>query len=412
MKPVKLITIGAGARGNTYSAYTLDRPDQFEIVGVAEPHVARREAFRQKYNLSQEDCLYTWEDVFTRPKWADAVMICTQDNMHYGPAMAAIAQGYDILLEKPVSPSEKECFEIAEAAKAAGVKVVVCHTMRYSPFFQKVKEILDSGAIGEIVSFVHLENVGDIHQSHSFVRGHWRNSVESSPMILAKSCHDLDALQWLINKKCLAISSFGSLKYFNEANRPPSAPPRCTDGCPVTDCPYDARKLYLYSDDQWWFRPVAVGHAMPTDAEVEAALKTGPYGRCVFQCDNDVVDHQVTNMLFEDGVTVMFSMCAFTPETSRSLKVMGTKGQLKAHTSHNAILVYDFTTREEKEYFAEVKEGGHGGGDVGIMETFYQYLHDQISSDKVSEAGISAQNHRLCFAAEESRVNGGKVINI
>ena len=275
----------------------------------------------------------------------------------------------------------------------------------------KIKEILESGAIGDIVTFVHNENVGDIHHSHSFVRGHWRNTAESSPMILAKSCHDLDALQWLIDKKCLALTSFGSLKYFNEANKPPEAPPRCTDGCPVADCPYDARKLYLHNDDQWWFRPCAVGHAMPTDEEVEAALKTGNYGRCVFQCDNDVVDHQVVNMLFEDGVTVMFSMSAFTPDISRSLKIMGTKGQLKAHTSHDAIRVYDFTTREEKEYFPEVKEGGHGGGDTGIMEAFYKYLRGEIGRAKISEAGVSAQNHKLCFAAEASRLNGGKVIN-
>jgi len=410
MKPITLITIGAGARGSTYASYALEHPEQFKIVGVAELHTARREAFREKYNLTEEACLHTWEDVFTREKWADAVMICTQDSMHYGPAMAAIAKGYDILLEKPVSPSEKECFEIARAAEAAGVKVVVCHTMRYTLIFVKIKEILESGAIGDIVTFVHNENVGDIHQSHSFVRGHWRNSKESSPMILAKSCHDLDALQWLIGKKCVALTSFGSLKYFNKDNKPQSAPPRCTDGCDVADCPYDARKLYLHSSDQW-FRPVAVGHANPTDKEVEAALKAGPYGRCVFQCDNDVVDHQVVNMLFEDGITVMFSMSAFTPDTSRSLKIMGTKGQLKAHTDSNDILVTDFITREERAVPVEVKEGGHGGGDTGIMEAFYKYLRGEIGREKISEAGVSAQNHRLCFAAEESRLNGGKVVN-
>jgi len=411
MNPIKLILLGAGSRGNTYADYAYNNPDKFQIVGVAEPHDARRAAFAEKFSLPAESVFTTWEHVFEKPKWADAVMICTQDTMHYEPAMAAISHGYDILLEKPISPSEAECIAIAREAEYHNVKIMVCHTMRYSPFFQKIKELLDGGVVGDIVSFSHHENVGDIHMSHSFVRGNWRNSVESSPMILAKSCHDMDAIQWIIGKKCLKISSFGSLKYFNENNRPADAPPRCTDGCPVADCPYDARKLYLNTDNQW-FRPVAAGHANPTDAEVEAALQNGPYGRCVFQTDNDVVDHQVTNMLFEDDITVMFSMCAFTPDISRSMKIMGTRGQLKAHTDKPAILVYDFHTRQETEYFADEKEGGHGGGDVGIMEAFHQYLSGKIDASQVSEASVSAENHRLCFAAEESRVNGGMVVEL
>jgi len=411
MRPFTLITIGAGGRGTTYSAYTQDHPDQFKIVGVAEPHDVRRERFKLQYNLTDENTLTTWEHVFTRDKWADAVIISTQDNMHYGPAMAAIEKGYDILLEKPISPSEEECFEIARAAEAAGVKVIVCHTMRYSPMFEKIKEILDSGAIGEIVTFAHNENVGDLHYSHSFNRGHWRNTAESSPMILAKSCHDLDILQWLIGKKCVSVSSYGSLKYFNEANKPPDAPPRCTDGCPV-DCPYDTRKLYMDRNHHHmqWFASTAVGFNNPTDEEVLHAMQTGRYGKCVFQCDNDVVDNQVVNMLFEGDTTVMFSMCAFTPDMSRSLKIMGTKGELKAHTSHNDIKVYDFITREEKIYNPDHREGGHGGGDTGIMMSFYEYLCGNADMNKISEAGISAQNHRLCFAAEESRLNSGKVV--
>ena len=329
MKPIKIILIGAGQRGNAYAPFALSNPDELQIVGVAEPHAARREEFRKKYNIDQSNCLHTWEDVFAREKWADAVMICTPDDLHHKPAMAAIAQGYDILLEKPISPSEEECLEIAQAAEDAGVKVVVCHVLRYSPFFSQMKEIIDSGEIGEIVTVVHNENVGDIHHSHSFTRGNWRNKAESSPMILAKSCHDMDIMQWLIGRKCLALSSFGSLKFFNKDNCPPTAPPRCTDGCDV-DCPYDTRKLYLKGSE--WFRSVAAGHSNATDDEVMAVLKTGPYGRCVFQCDNDVVDHQVVSMQFEDDITAIFSMSSLTPDTSRSIKIMGTKGEIKGHT--------------------------------------------------------------------------------
>jgi len=410
MKPIEIIVIGAGQRGNAYAEFAKSNPHEIKIIGVAEPHEIRRNDFCKKYNICVDNCLYTWEDVFKREKWADAVMICTQDNMHYDPAMAAIAQGYDILLEKPVAPTEKECTDIAKAAEAAGVKVVVCHTMRYSDFFTKIKEIVDSGEIGDIVTIAHNENVGDIHHSHSFTRGNWGNSKTSCPMILAKCCHDLDMLQWLIGKECLSLSSFGSLKFFCKDYRPENAPPRCTDGCPV-DCSYDARKLYLNSDSEW-FRSVAAGHTNASNEEVELALKTGPYGRCVFQCDNDVVDHQVVNMLFEDGITVMFSMSSLTPDTSRSIKIMGTKGELKAHTVPHSIKITNFKNYEEREIIVKHGESGHDGGDFGIVRSFVKYLRGELDKSQISEAGISAKNHRLCFKAEESRVKGGVLITL
>ncbi|MCL2603954.1 MAG: Gfo/Idh/MocA family oxidoreductase [Defluviitaleaceae bacterium] len=404
------ILIGAGQRGIVYANFALSHPEEFEIVGIAESDATRRDQAREKFKLAPEVCLNTWEDVFTREKWADAVMICTQDTMHYEPVMAAIRQGYDILLEKPISPSERECMEIAEAAEEAGVKVMVCHVLRFTPLFSQVRRLIEDGAIGDVVTFVHNENVGDTHHAHSFTRGHWRNTRESSPMILAKACHDLDIMQWLVGKKCLALQSFGSLKFFNEQNKPAEAPPRCTDGC-TADCPYDARKLYLHSQNGW-FRSVAAGYQNPADADVLRALENGPYGRCVFQCDNDVVDHQTVNMLFEDGITAVFSMSSFTPEISRSFKIMGTKGQIKAHTHEKTILLTDFTTREEREIPVEAIEGGHDGGDIGIMKSFCAYLRGEISGSQVSEVRISAENHRLCFKAEESRVNGGKLITL
>ena len=408
MKPIKTILIGAGQRGNAYANYALNHTEDIKIVGVAEPDPVRFAQFCEKHGLSEENCYSTWEDVFKHDKWADAVMICTPDNLHYGPAMAAIAQGYDILLEKPMTPSEKECLDIAKAAADADVKVVVCHVLRYSPFFEKIKEIINSGEIGEIVSIVHNENVGDIHHSHSFARGNWSKAEDSSPMILAKSCHDMDIVQWLIGKKCLSLSSYGSLTFFCKDNCPEGAPLRCTDRCEA-DCPYDTRKLYMKGSD--WFRNVAAGHYNATDDEVMAALKSGPYGRCVFQCDNDVVDHQVVSMQFEDDVTVLFSMCSLTPDTSRSIKIMGTKGQIKGHTSHETLIVSNFTTRETKEV-PVVAVGGHGGGDTGIMQAFCKYLRGEIGSEDVSEAGISALNHRLCFKAEESRLAGGELVRL
>jgi len=361
MKQITAIMIGAGQRGNTYSAYALDHSEELRIVGVAEPDETRRNEYKEKYNLPDDKCLYTWEDVFKEDKWADAVMICTQDAMHFGPAMAAIEKGYDILLEKPIAPTAEECRKIADAATKKGVKILVCHTMRYTPLFNAIKDVIDSGEIGDIMTVVHNENVGDYHQAHSFVRGNWSNLKESSPMILAKSCHDLDMLQWILSKKCIRLSSFGTLSYFRKEYCPENAPPRCTDGCTV-DCVYDARKFYLGSENMW-FRPVAAGCADPTDEQVEEALKTGPYGRCVYQCDNDVVDHQVVSMEFEDSVTVIFSMTAFTPEISRSIKIMGTKGQMKVHTVPHTIEITKFKAypQTEERTITIQDAAGHSG---------------------------------------------------
>jgi len=414
MKQITAILIGAGLRGNTYSVHALKHPEELRIVGVAESDNIRRREYQEKYNLPDESCLKTWQDVFAKDKWADVVMICTQDAMHYQPAMAAIEKGYDILLEKPIAPTAKECQDIAEAAKTKGVKVIVCHVMRYMPIFEQIKEIVESGEIGRIVQIVHNENVGDFHHAHSFVRGNWRNLKESSPMILAKSCHDLDLLLWLIGKKCLRLSSFGSLSHFNKENCPPGAPARCTDGCTI-DCPYHARKVYVEGGSEW-FRSASAGHANPTDAEVEAAILNGPYGRCVYQCDNDVVDHQVVSMEFEDGIHVIFSMSAFTPDISRSIKIMGTKGQIKAHTVPNAIIVSKFVTYpqlHDREMVIPYDESdAHQGGDSGMISNFCAYMRGEDRPHGISEVHISAWNHLLCFAAEKSRLSNGQVIDL
>ena len=416
MKPITTIIIGAGQRGRIYTDYALRNPGKLKVVGVAEPSDVLRNEFTEKHSIPAENCFASWEGVLKREKFADTVMICTQDKMHFAPAMAAIDKGYDILLEKPISPSPEECFAIADAAEKKGVRIVVCHVLRYTPFFTELKSIIDSGEIGEIASVVHNENVGDIHHSHSFVRGNWGNSDKSSPMILQKCSHDTDIMQWLIGKKCLRLSSFGSLKYFNKDNRPDGAPPRCTDGC-EHDCPYDARKIYLEDitgQGKAWFRPVAAECSDPTDEQVEAALKTGPYGRCVFQCDNNVVDHQTINMEFEDGITALFSMCSFTLEGNRTIRIMGTKGEIKGNAEKNEILISNFLTRTERRIETEFVEGhiGHGGGDEGIMNTFCEYINGEYTGNAISNARVSAENHMIAFASERSRLNGGSAVEV
>ncbi len=409
------ILIGGGMRGETYTSIARESGD-FELVALAEPIKERREALQKRHGLTDAQVYESWEPLLSQPKMADAAVIATMDRDHFAPAMAAIERGYDILLEKPVSPDPAECVAIERAAKERGVSVLVCHVLRYTPFFRALKNIIDSGRLGRVMDIQHEEAVGHIHQSHSFVRGNWCNSEKSSPMLLQKSCHDMDILQWLIGKRCLRIQSFGSLSYFHEGNKPEGAPARCIDGCPhAAACPYDAVRLYLDDKNNGWFRQTATKLPSPTDADVERALRTTDYGRCVYACDNDVVDHQIVNMEFEDGVTCSFSMCAFT-EGGRHIRIRGTRGELTADMGAPTLRLFDHKTRQA-EYIPiadcvlnDTIVGGHGGGDNGIVATFRRQLYGETDVS-LADISVSVSNHMIAFAAEESR-RTGQVVDV
>ena len=417
MEKKKIILIGAGMRGKTYTDMAFAMKEQFEVVAVAEPIENRRRYIQEKHGISDEMCFTSWEPLMAMPKFADAVIVATMDRLHFAPTMAAVEKGYDVLLEKPIAPTPEECVKIADFANEKGVNVLVCHVLRYTPFFRMLKNCIDEGMIGEVVSIQHAEHVGNVHQSHSFVRGNWRNSEESSCMILQKSCHDLDILQWLIGKDCQRIQSFGSLTHFVRENAPEDSPERCIDGCPHADtCYYNAIKLYLDDKENRWFRTTSTHKVNPTDADVEEMLRTTDYGKCVYKCNNNVVDHQVVNMEFEDGITVSFTMEAFN-KGSRNTVIMGTKGEIRANMEDDFITLYDFGTCQ----FREIKisdaildqsiNGGHGGGDNGILGAFYNLLCGRETGKSVCNVSVACKNHMLAFAAEESR-NQGTVIDL
>lgn len=415
MKKLTAVVLGYGMRGSTYAKYALDNPDQLDIVAVAEPVENKRKNAQKLHNIADDMAFTDWKQVAELPKLADFAIISTQDNMHYEPALKCIEKGYNILLEKPMAPTAKECKEIARAAEKKGVKIIVCHVLRFTQFFCELKDIIDSGKIGDVMSVVHMENVGNLHQSHSFVRGNWSNSKRSSCMLLQKSCHDTDILQWLIGKKCKKIQSFGSLTHFNKENRPEGAPDYCIEGCPKADeCYYNAVKLYYDDKDNLWFRGVAADKVDPTDEDVMEAIKHGPYGRCVYACDNDVVDHQVVNMEFEGGCTVSFTMNAFN-EGGRFIRIFGTKGELEASIDSGIITVFPFDTREK--YKIDVNNTGnsitegHGGGDTGIMVDLVKYFGGEAPSKSICDINTSYMNHLIAFAAEDSRLEG-KVIDL
>lgn len=410
-KILKVILIGAGNRGETYTDIMAQCKDKFQVIAVAEPIESRRKQIQRIHHIPDDMCFADYEPLLALGKIADLALICTMDRQHMAPTMEAISLGYDILLEKPVSPEPKECLQIAQAAEKKGVRIVVCHVLRYTPFFMTIKELIDEGRLGEIVAINHEECVGNVHQSHSFVRGNWGNSDRSSCMLLQKSCHDMDILQWLIGKKCKKVQSFGSLTHFVRENAPEGAPERCIDGCPQGDtCPYNAVKLYLDDKKNDWFRTTASRVAEPTDADVEKALRTTQYGKCVYQCDNNVVDHQTVNMVFEGGVTVVFTMSAFN-RGGRFIHIMGTKGELRAAMDgqKTPIRLYDFETKQTEEIPIAAKDGiqgGHGGGDDGIIYSVYDYLTGQYKGSSISDIRTSVENHLIVFAAEQARKQG------
>ncbi|UKS24784.1 Gfo/Idh/MocA family oxidoreductase [Paenibacillus sp. HWE-109] len=405
MRKITVALIGAGQRGVNYAGYALEHPDQLQVVAVAEPNTSRRHNFQALHGLSDEFCFESWEDLLGKPNLADAVLICTQDNMHFEPTMKALEAGYHVLLEKPMSPDPWECIQMGKRSEQAERVFSICHVLRYTNFFTTIKRLLSEGAIGQLMSIQHNENVAYWHQAHSFVRGNWRKAAESSPMILAKSCHDLDIILWLAGADCTYVSSFGSLSHFKKENAPEGAPQRCLDGCPVSDqCLYYAPNVYL-TDDIYW--PTS---AISDDLSLEArtkALQEGPYGRCVYHCDNDVVDHQVVNLAFANEVTAAFTMSAFTNDCSRTLKLMGTKGEIRGAMEKNEIEVIDFATGTATQISLEIPGGhiGHGGGDFGLIRDFIKLVQEDSKVAGLTSAARSVQSHLMAFAAERSRLD-------
>ena len=409
MKKLKVILIGAGNRGGTYTDVMAAMPEQFEVVAVAEPRDSRRERIQEIHKLPDDMCFTDYKPLLALGKIADIALIATMDRDHFEPAMMAIDLGYDLLLEKPITPTPEECIALTENAEKHGVKVVICTVLRYTPLFIKLKEIIDSGRIGKVMSINHEECVEFVHQSHSFVRGNWGNSERSSVMLLQKSCHDIDILQWLLGKKCKKVQSFGALTYFTEENAPEGAPERCIEGCPVGDtCIYNSVKLYLENDSNW-FRSAATKLVKSTDEDVKKSLMESNYGKCVFHCDNDVVDHQTVNMLFEDDITVTFTMNAFNTG-GRYINIYGTKGEIRAALKGDTpIRVYDIVSKETEEIPSSGTDGivgGHGGGDSGIIVTLYKYMTGDYTGNSVPTIQESCYSHLVTFAADHARKTG------
>lgn len=410
MKKVSFVVVGAGGRGNAYSNYVKRFPEEGYLAAVCEPVADKRDRLADAHDVPQNMRFADWRDILDKPKLADAAFICTQDADHKDPAVGLAAKGYHILLEKPMAPNPDDCRAIYEAAQEAGIMLAVCHVLRYTWFNRKLKELIDSGLIGKVRNIQLLEPVGYWHQAHSFVRGNWRNTAESSPMLLAKSCHDIDLLNYFMPSRCVKVSSFGNLSYFTRANQPKGAADRCMD-CPQeieSLCAYSALKIYLRdrkNNLNGW--PVNILTHEGTVEAVVRALKEGPYGRCVFACDNDVVDHQVVNLEFENGSTASFTMTAFNASGGRETYIMGDQGTLRC--ADHGITHYDFLTNATRQIDRDSDgspTSGHGGGDFGLMQSFLAAVRDNNPSLISSGPEVSLESHMIVFAAEKARLAG------
>jgi len=411
MNRIKGIVLGAGGRGQfTYGEYALKNPQDIQIIAVAEPNKERREQFVKDHKIESKNVFTDWKDVFKREKFADLVCVCTTDKMHLEPSLVALDKGYDLLLEKPISPTYEECEEIANKAKEKNASVAIAHVLRYTPFFNTIKNLIDEGKLGKVVGIDLVENIGHIHYSHSFVRGIWRNEDVSAPMILAKSCHDMDILLYLIGSDCTSLTSYGSKGYFSKKNKPKGAPHRCLEGCPVREeCPYYSPKIYLTGNVDW---PVnAVSNDLSAEG-IKEALQTNNYGVCVFDSDNNMTEHQNVIMKFENNVNASFTMSAFTSEMTRGIKIMLEQGEIVGDMLQDQIDVVNFSTNEKFSISHVASNSyGHGGGDEGFMSDLVKHLKDKKNYPLKTSIEIALQSHKMALAAHDSMKNN-KCINL
>lgn len=409
--------LGVGARGaDAYGNLINERKDKYKIVALCDLRKERLDRFGKLYGVSSEN-LFTDEDVFFQNKRADILLIATQDCDHFRHCIKAFKTGYDVLMEKPVTWKKSECEQLLKAQKKYGRKALVCHVLRYAPAFKKAAEILNSGKIGKLVAIDATERVGYWHQAHSYVRGNWRNTDKAAPMILAKCCHDLDLLQYYAGSRCKSISSVGDLTYFKKENAPTHSAARCIDCAVAKDCPYNAYNIYIKmwkeegSPADFW--PYSVIAPAPlTEEKLFDAIKTGPYGRCVFACDNNVVDHQLTVITFENGVKATLTMTGFTCLGGRRYVFHGTLGELILDETTDEITLMPYGKDVEKFNIKVLSEGGygHGGGDSGLIDA----LGDMMSGNAPQTTSLetSIESHIMGICAEESRKKNGKLVFI
>jgi len=417
-KVLNISIIGMGARGGyAYGLYLLKHKEKFNIVSICDVDQSRLDKWGDIMNVSKENRFNSEEDFF-KQKRSDVLLITTMDKLHVRMANKALDIGYNILVEKPISDDKKELKSLVEHAKKTGGKVMVCHVLRYTVWIRKCKELIDNGEIGELISIDHTENVVYWHEAHSYVRGNWHKRSESTPMIMAKCCHDLDLLQYFAHSRCKCLSSMGDLRFFKKENKPEGSANRCMECKFVDTCPYSAKDIYI---NKWHlnhevqdFPFTLITDVYPvTEEALYEAIKTGRYGKCAFDCDNDVVDNQTTIMTFENGITATLKMEAFVRDGGRDIRFFGSLGELDLFEGQNEIILKKFNGETKIFKINELTDDlvGHGGGDHRMLDKLYDVM---ALDDKNIGTSIesSVESHYMALAAEESRLHNGKLIEM
>ncbi|HUT79570.1 MAG TPA: Gfo/Idh/MocA family oxidoreductase [Candidatus Bathyarchaeia archaeon] len=452
--PVTAILIGAGSRGrDAYGEYARNNPERLQFIAIAEPDIEKRKIFQNLHNIPDNMAFNSWEKLLEvkKGKIAQVAFICTPDRLHYKPAMKALELRYDLVLEKPIAPTLIECQNIHRLAEKNGCLVQICHVLRFTDFWQKIKQLIDTERLGKIIHYDHSENVSYWHFGHSFVRGSYKNKETSTAIILAKTCHDLDLIHWLVNEKAVEIHSVGEVTHYKSENAPLNAPKRCTDGCPIADeCPWYAPRLYIdlepiirtgiYSSSKMmrWITKQMIKSkrfinflalfnkdvrkiknwdqfpltSLTTDYSKEGvmkALQEGPFGLCIYKTGNDVPDHQISTFTFPSGATATLTMHGLSEHEGRELRIFGSKGVLRGifRNSKEILELTDFRFGKTEIIHEEgLSLDAHGGGDSKIMDAFTAVILGEKTQEESNLTDISSamESHYMGFAAEESRI--------
>lgn len=401
---ISLALSGAGHRGaEVYGRHVFRHPEDLRFVAVAEPRIERREDFAAEHGIPAEKAFASGEDLFrAAAKIADAVIIAAPEELHVPQAKAALALGYDVLLEKPLAARVEDCRALAEEAAKNHRLLMVCHPLRHAPFFLTIKQLLAEGRIGRLISIQYNANVGFRQMAHFYVRGERNGAGKTGPLVLSEGAQDLDLLLWLAGADCVRVSSFGSLMFFRPENAPTGAAERCLENCAIEQaCPFSARRIYLGADTSW---PIST---ISRDQSIEArteALRTGPFGRCIYGCENAVLDHQVVAAEFANGVTAALNLCGLTHERSRAIKIMGSTGEIEGHLEKNEIALYTYADDLVTVMRPPRPETGRAGGDEGLMRAFAEAVRLHQRGREPDPAWVGLQSHLMALAAEEARL--------
>ena len=427
-KPVTAIVVGAGHRAMVYSQLAIDKPELLKIVGVADPNPVRRKMVMEKFGFSEDMCFESAQELATKGKLADAIINGTMDEQHIETAVPLLECGYDMLLEKPFAVDENEALLLKECAKKNNSKVMICHVLRYTPFYYSIKERVASGEIGDIINIQMTEHVSYHHLSTSYVRGKWANSQKShTTMLLAKCCHDIDLMMWIMSEtKPTQIASFGGKYQFKPENAPEGAGTICMKDCPHVDtCVYSTKRLYIDHPDRWafyvWDKLEHIEN--PTIEDKIALMKSdSPYARCIYKCDNDVVDHQSVLINFESGATGTHNMVGGSSQSLRKIHIIGTKGEIFGNFEESKYTVLKINpSPDAHNEECDVEEvdlmvtgdmvgafGGHGGGDERLSEDFVKFIRGEEPSLACTSIFDSMAGHMSVYRADKSREDDGK----